>query len=95
MHRSGAVATGSGSAADLGRLFAADSPWNTPIPAGAAVDPQSSAIADAVLTNPALVVNVAIDAYGIPFYTATPSTPRVVLGGRGGTGAAKTTGSKE
>lgn len=41
-----------------------------------------------MLTDPDLVVNVAIRAYGIPFYTATASTPRIVLRGRGGIGRA-------
>ena len=85
---SGGSSSGSSSSArSVGRLFAADSPWNTRVPAGAALDPQSAAISRAVLTKQSLVVNVAIYAYGIPFYTATASTPRVVLGGRGSTGA--------
>jgi hypothetical protein len=65
-------------------LFAADSPWNTQIPANPAVDPQSSAISSKVLNNPSLVVNLDLISYGQPFFTATASTPRVVLGGRGG-----------
>lgn len=65
------------------RLFAADSPWNTPIPADPAIDPNSGAIGREVLQSTRLVVNTAIYAYGIPFYTATSSTPMVRLTGRG------------
>ncbi len=64
------------------RPFAGDSAWNTPIPADARLDPQSSAIRRAVLANPSLVMNVETYSFGIPFYTATPSTPRVRLHGR-------------
>jgi hypothetical protein len=65
-------------------LFAANSPWNTPISSNAAVDPQSSAISSKVLNNPSLVVNLDLISFGQPFFTATASTPRVTLGGRGG-----------
>ena len=82
-----AATSAASSATTVGRLFAASSPWNRAIPAGAALDPQSTRISRSVLTNPSLVVNLAIYAYGIPFYTATSSTPRVVLRGRGSTGA--------
>lgn len=65
------------------RPFTARSPWNSPLPADPAIDPASSAIASRVLANPSLVVNLDLYAFGIPFYTATASTPRVLLGGRG------------
>lgn len=65
------------------RLFSAASPWNTPIPADPAIDPRSAAIQREVLRSTRLVVNAAIYAYGIPFYTATASTPLVRLKGRG------------
>ncbi|WP_375388159.1 hypothetical protein [uncultured Amnibacterium sp.] len=65
------------------RLFSADSPWNTPIPQNPAIDPASAAVQKAVLRNPKLVVNTILYSYGIPFYTATASTPRRQLRGRG------------
>ena len=65
------------------RLFAADSPWNQRIPEDPAIDRNSSAIGREVLRSTRLVVNAAIYAYGIPFYTATSSTPMVHLTGRG------------
>ena len=68
------------------RIFAADSPWNSPIPADAPLDPRSAAVQRQVLRNPSLVVNTAVYAYGIPFYTATASTPMVRLKGRGAIG---------
>ena len=71
----------SAAAGAVRRLFSADSPWNTPIPTGASTDPASEAIASQVLTNPALVVNVNLYEFAIPFQTATSSTPRVVLNG--------------
>ena len=75
---------GSGNYGTAENLFAASSPWNTPIGPNAAIDPQSAAISSKVLNNPSLVVNLDLISYGQPFFTATASTPRVVLGGRGG-----------
>jgi hypothetical protein len=65
-------------------LFAASSPWNTPVPASAAVDPSSAAISSKVLNNRSLVVNLDLISFGQPFFTATASTPKVTLGGAGG-----------
>ena len=45
------------------------------MPSGAVIDPDSSAIVQAVLANPDLVVNLDNYDFGIPFYTATASTP--------------------
>ncbi len=76
-----------GAAGTVQRLFAAASPWNTPIASNAASDPQSSQIVSNVLDNRSLVMNLNLYAFGIPFYTATASTPRVQLGGNNPIGA--------
>jgi hypothetical protein len=68
-------------------LFAASSPWNTRIAAGAPVDPQSPAIVTKVLNAPELILNLPLISYGQPFYTATASTPKVTLGGDNPIGA--------
>lgn len=73
--------TGGSTAGSVDRLFSSSSPWNTPIAAGVASDPDSSQIVDRVLDNPSLVMNLNMYAFGIPFYTAGPSTPRIGLGG--------------
>lgn len=69
------------------RLFSADSPWNTPIAEDARVDPRSAGIVAKVLNAPDLLVNLDLISFGQPFFTASASTPRVVLGGRNPVGA--------
>lgn len=69
------------------RLFSSASPWNTAIASNAASDPDSGQIVSNVLDNRSLVMNLNMYAYGIPFYTATASTPRVQLGGNNPVGA--------
>jgi hypothetical protein len=69
------------------RLFAPDSPWNTPIERDAVVDPDSDRIVAKVLNAPDLLVNLDLISFGQPFFTADASTPRVVLGGRNPIGA--------
>lgn len=81
------AAAGADAAGSITRLFSADSPWNTTIPGNAATDPGSAKLVSAVLANPSLVMNLNLYAYGIPFYTATASTPRITLGGRNPLGA--------
>jgi hypothetical protein len=63
------------------RPFSITSVWNTPIPAGSALDPNTAAMESTVLRNPGLVLNVDLYSFGLPFYTATPSTPRVRIKG--------------
>jgi hypothetical protein len=58
---------------DGGRPFAADSPWNTPIPASARVDPRSDAMV-AQLTDGAPAAT--IYEYGDAIWDADASTPR-------------------
>ena len=65
------------------RLFTEDSPWNTPIPDRPRLDRRNAAIQREVLRDTAFVVNTILYEFGIPFYTATPATPRVRLSGRG------------
>jgi hypothetical protein len=78
--RGEAVAGPGGGTAD--HLFSSTSPWNTPIAKSATVDADSAQIVARVLNAPELLVNLDLISYGQPFYTATASTPRVVLGGR-------------
>ncbi len=68
-------------ASSIDRPFTANSVWNKPLPANAAKDPLSAGIQKSVLTNPSLVVNMILYAYGQPIYTATPKTPRVRISG--------------
>jgi len=62
------------------RPFSDTSPWNTPIPSGAAADSNSTALISAFATSsewPFLTIN--IDRYAIPVYEANASTPRVAV----------------
>jgi len=71
------------------RPFAASSPWNTPIAAGAAVDATSAAlVADFATSSPWPFLTINIDSYSVPLYYADGSTPlqtvtATVVGGQG------------
>jgi hypothetical protein len=80
----GVVEPGGGTPA---RPYSVASPWNTRIAKNAAIDPDSAAIVAKVLNAPDLLVNLDLISFGQPFFTATASTPRVVLGGRNPIGA--------
>lgn len=59
------------------RPFTADSPWNTPIPSDAAIDPYSGAMIATIAANGALRSDPT--QYTVPIYFADVATPRVVM----------------
>jgi len=71
------------------RPFTATSPWNTPIDANAAVDPNSGAlVADFATSSPWPFFTINIQSYSVPVYYVDGSTPlqtvrATVVGGQG------------
>ncbi len=57
------------------RPYAAQSPWNTPVPAGVAVDPRSAQLVQAISDNDR-PLTTDVDQYTIPVYTFDSATPR-------------------
>lgn len=74
----------SAGALDVWRPFSDDSPWNTPIPAGAALAPDSVALIEDLATSSpfgeALDVNIA--RYSIPLFFADDTTPTIPMTAR-------------
>jgi hypothetical protein len=72
---------GSDAAATTWRPFNAQSPWNTPIPANAALDPNSAALIDDFKKSSpyGIHLDVNIDGYSIPLFWADASTPKVLV----------------
>jgi hypothetical protein len=72
---------GSGGASGVWRPFSDASPWNTPIPASPAIDPNSPAmIADWAISSvygPHLDVN--ISGFSVPLFWADASTPKTLV----------------
>ena len=67
--------------ASVPRLYAADSPWNTPIPANAAVDVNSAAMAQAVAAAAQSGgFLIAVKRWSWPIYFADAATPKVTVG---------------
>jgi hypothetical protein len=75
------------------RPFGSDSPWNTPIADGAAIDPDSATmIADFVTASPfGSFLGINIDDFSIPLFWADASTPQhmvsATIGGLGFSGS--------
>jgi hypothetical protein len=61
------------------RPYAADSPWNTPIPAGAAIDLNSKAMIATVLGSSDGTLRSDPSQYAYPVYFADSSTPRLTM----------------
>jgi hypothetical protein len=63
-----------------GRLFSADSPFNTPIPSGAALDPYSGTMVNSLVQD---AINrgakIAWSSWSVPVYWADASTPRYTV----------------
>ena len=59
-----------------GRPFDTGSAWNTPIPAGAALDARSAEIATTLSSAPGIAN---LYAYGVPVYEADATTPRYTI----------------
>jgi hypothetical protein len=86
----GSAGSDSGSAAAAWRPFNDASPWNTPIPKDAPVDPDSSALVDDLAASATLIPHlwINIQQYSIPVFWADASTPRhdvsvTILAGQG------------
>ena len=83
------VTNGSLTYGTIAQPFTSNSPFNIPIPANPALDPNNAALKAAVLNDGTtnidgslpLVVNMAIYTYGQPCYTSTPGMSRVSVSG--------------
>jgi hypothetical protein len=78
------------------RPFNAQSPWNTPIPVDAVLDPNSAALIDDFKNSSPYGVHldVNIDGYSVPLFSAAASTPKMLVTCRiGGHGFVGTNGS--
>jgi len=74
----GQGSTGSGGFAATGqRPYSANSPWNTPIPAGAPIDSHSASMVTTIASNGSFRSDPA--QYTYPVYFADGSTPRVTM----------------
>jgi hypothetical protein len=61
------------------RPYAASSPWNTPIPAGAQIDPNSAAMIATIAVNNNGKLRSSPNQYAYPVHFADATTPRVTL----------------
>jgi hypothetical protein len=61
------------------RPYTADSPWNTPIPASATVDPNSAAMIATIAVNNNGKLRSSPNQYAYPVHFANATTPRVTL----------------
>jgi hypothetical protein len=61
------------------RPYTADSPWNTPIPADATVDPNSTAMIATIAANSTGLLRSSPNQYAYPVHFADATTPRVTL----------------
>jgi hypothetical protein len=92
----GSIPVTDGSPGTVWRPFNAASPWNTPIPVNAALEPNSAAlINDFKNSSPyGIHLDVNIDGYSVPLYWADATTPKVLVTCRtGGHGFVGTNGA--